>query len=152
MVKIEPGKVSVRLLRSEDFGDIVEIDRMVTGASRPRYYERRMRTVMDDSSQIVSSLVAEVDGKVVGFLMAQVLDGEFGTPETMAIVDTLGVSPEMQRLGIARTLFDEFCTNMRAIGVQRVRTLEDWNSLDLIRFFHCMGFTPVPVLDLEREL
>jgi N-acetylglutamate synthase-like GNAT family acetyltransferase len=152
MAKIEPGKVTVRVLRSEDFNDIVEIDRLVSGNARPLYYERKMRSVMDDSTQIVSSLAAEVDGKVVGFLTAQVFDGEFGSSETLAIIDTLGVSPEMQRLGVARMLFDEFSTNMRAIGVDRVRTLVDWNSVDLIRFFHSMGFGPVPTLNLERKL
>lgn len=152
MARIEPGKVTVRLLRSEDFNDIVELDRMITGTTRSLYYERKMRAVLDDSTHAVSSLAAEVDGKLVGFLMAHVHDGEFGVPETLAILDTVGVNPEMQRLGVARILFDEFCTNMRAIGVGRLRTLVDWNSLDLIRFFHSMGFAPVPVLSLERKL
>jgi predicted N-acetyltransferase YhbS len=152
MPRIEPGEVKIRVLQSEDFNDIVEIDRMVTRKARRVYYERKLRSVMDDSTQIASSLVAEVDGKVVGFLMAQVKDGEFGLKESMALVETLGVNPEMHRLGIARMLFEEFATNMRAIGVGRISTLVGWNAMDLLGFFHAMGFAPAPVLTLEREL
>jgi ribosomal protein S18 acetylase RimI-like enzyme len=152
MPKVAHAEVEIRVLRTDDFPSIMEIDTQVRGRPRPEYYERKMRTLMDGSGGIVSSLAAEVDGKVVGFLMGQVFDGEFGIPETAALIDTVGVNPELQRSGIARLLFEEFCTNMKAIGVTRIRTLVDWNAWDLITFFDSMGFEPLPVLNLELEL
>jgi ribosomal protein S18 acetylase RimI-like enzyme len=152
MQKINPADVTIRVLRGEDFSAIVEIDALVRGRPRPEYYERKMRNLMDGSSQIVSSLAAEVDGKVIGFLMGQVYDGEFGIPDTTAVVDTIGVLPALQRSGVARMLFEEFVTSMKAIGVTGLRTLVDWNAWDLITFFDSMGFTPIPMLNLEREL
>lgn len=152
MPKVAHAEVEIRVLRTDDFPSIMEIDTLVRSRPRPEYYERKMRTLMDGSGGIVSSLAAEVDGKVVGFLMGQVFDGEFGIPGTAALIDTVGVNPELQRSGIARLLFEEFCTNMKAIGVTRIRTLVDWNAWDLITFFDSLGFEPVPVLNLELEL
>jgi ribosomal protein S18 acetylase RimI-like enzyme len=152
MKQIDPSDVTVRVLRGDDYPAIVEIDARVGGKPRPEYYERKMRSLMDGTSQIVSSLAAEHGGVVVGFLMGQVCDGEFGAPESMALVDTIGVDPDYQRAGVARIMFEEFMTSMKAIGVTSVRTLVHWNSWDLIKFFDSMGFTPEPVLNLERKL
>jgi ribosomal protein S18 acetylase RimI-like enzyme len=144
--------VSLRALRGDDFACIVEIDARVRGGPRPQYYERRMRSVMDPGTQIVSSLVAELDGRVVGFLIGQVCDGEFGMRDTTAVVDTIGVDPAHQRKGIGRMLLEEFLANMRAIGVGSMRTIVDWKDWDLVRFFGSMGFEPAAVLNLERRI
>jgi len=152
MPRIEPSDVTIRVLGTEDFAAIVEIDRLVLGRARPEYYERKMRHVIEGPDHIVSSLAAEVDGKLVGFLMGQVTDGEFGTLDTTAILDTIGIHPDYQRRGVARLLFDEYTRNMKAIGVGSIRTFIDWNAWDLIRFFDSLGFGPVATLNLERRL
>lgn len=152
MVKINPDEVKIRVMRNEDFNDIVEIDSIVGGRSRPEYYERKLRRFMDSSDKIVSSLVAEYKGKVVGFLMGEVFYGEFGIPESQATIDTIGVHPKMQRSGIAKMLLTEFITNMKAVGVNSIRTLVNWNDFDLVGFFSSAGFKPTPVLNLEYKI
>jgi len=152
MPNVSPDEVRVRLLRSEDFNAIVEIDSLVGGKSRPQYYERKLRRLTDSSEQIVSSLVAEIDGRVVGFLMGEVFYGEFGIPESQATIDTIGVHPKMQRSGIARRLIEEFVTNMKAIGVTSIRTLVSWNDFKLVGFFSSLEFEPTPVLNLELKI
>jgi ribosomal protein S18 acetylase RimI-like enzyme len=144
--------VTIRTMRAEDFTAIIEISARVDRKPRPEYFERKMHTVVDGSRQIVSSLVAEVDGRVVGFLMGQVYDGEFGVPESTAVVDTIGVLPSHHRSGIARRLFEEFAVNMKAVGVTSLRTLVDWNATDLVSFFDAVGLVPIPMLYLERKL
>jgi N-acetylglutamate synthase-like GNAT family acetyltransferase len=152
MPKVSPDDVKVRVLRSEDFNSIVEIDNMVGGKSRPQYYERKLRRLTDSSEQIVSSLVAEIDGVVVGFLMGEVFYGEYGIPESQANIDTIGVHPKMQRSGVARRLLEEFVMNMKAIGVTSIRTLVNWNDFNLVGFFSSMEFEPTPVLNLELKI
>ncbi|MBU1495035.1 MAG: GNAT family N-acetyltransferase [Pseudomonadota bacterium] len=152
MSKINPEDVSIRMLRNDDFSAIVEIDSMVGKKTRPQYYERKLRRLTDSSEQIVSSLVAEHGGRVVGFLMGEVYHGEFGIPESQAAIDTIGVDPRAQRSGIAEMLFEEFVTNMKAIGVTSIRTLINWNDFSLAGFFNKVGFSPTPVLNLELKI
>jgi len=152
MAKVNTEDVKIRVLRNDDFSAIVEIDSMVGEKSRPRYYERRLRRLTDSSEQIVSSLVAEYEGKVVGFLMGEVFYGEFGIPESQATIDTIGVDPKMQRGGVARLLLEDFTTNMKAIGVTSIRTLVSWNDFNIVGFFSSMKFSPTPVLNLELKI
>ena len=84
--------------------------------------------------------------------MGQVYLGEFGIPESVATVDTVGIHPSRQGLGIARILMEEFLAHAGKAGVERVRTLVDWNQGDLLDFFRAMGFAPATSLVLERTV
>jgi ribosomal protein S18 acetylase RimI-like enzyme len=72
-----------------------------------------MALALDETRQLVTSLVIEVDGKVAGFMMGVVYLGEFGVPETTATVDTLGVDPVYQGPGVGTTLFEEYASHLR---------------------------------------
>ena len=78
MPKIDPSKLSIRVMRREDVDAIVEIDEKVLGARRPDYYDRKCDAALDASNQMVTSLVAVYDKKVIGFVMGNVYLGEFG--------------------------------------------------------------------------
>jgi ribosomal protein S18 acetylase RimI-like enzyme len=142
----------VRPMRKEDFEAVVEIDARVFNERRPEYYERKMAQALDESRQLVTSLVLEVKGRVVGFIMGEVYLGEFGVPETTATVDTLGLDPEYQGYGIGKILFGEFVTHLRELGIQVLSTQVRWNDWDLLGFFEKMGFTPAKVVHLEMAL
>ncbi len=94
MVKIEQDKLEIRLMRESDLQAIIEIDERVTSNKRPEYYERKVASMLDKKASIASSLVAEYDGQVVGFVMGNIYIGEFGIPQTTAALDTIGIDPE----------------------------------------------------------
>ncbi|GAB4287328.1 MAG: hypothetical protein Kow0092_40370 [Deferrisomatales bacterium] len=141
--------VTIRLLRAQDIDAIVAIDEKITGTARPEYYRHRLDVANRHEGQINASLVAEIEGRVVGFLMGALFFGEFGIPESSALVDTLGVDPAFQDRGVGGALFDQFRTNMRAAQVDRIYTLVDWNDFGLLKFFGNMGFGPSQRLSLE---
>jgi len=89
------------------------------------------------SSEI--SLVAEVEGQVVGFILGDVSGWEFGVPETIGWMDTIGVDPAYQKRGIATVLARELIKNLKAIGVKTIYTLVGWDNWDLLQFFSCHG-------------
>ena len=66
---------------------------------------------------------------------------EFGIPDTVGWVSTIGVDPAYQHRGVARKLSQEFIKSLKAIGVDVVYTLVNWNDWDLLKFFRAMGFT-----------
>jgi predicted N-acetyltransferase YhbS len=152
MAQIAPQDINVRVIRQGDFEALVDIDAQVFGARRPEYYERKIHTALNKTGRVVTSLVAEVGGRIVGFIMGEVFLGEFGIPESTATIDTLGVHPEFQRRGIAGKLMQEFLGNLKAADVKTVQTRINWNDWGLLRFFERMGFSPAKVINLELKL
>src|SRR3981081_1897029 len=79
---------------------ICRIDERITGRYRPDVWEDRVVYFIrrdPDSSQ-----VAEVDGKVVGFMLGEVRGGEFGMEEPTGWLEFFGVAPPAARRGLGR--------------------------------------------------
>jgi ribosomal protein S18 acetylase RimI-like enzyme len=142
--------VKIRGLKREDLDAIVEIDQKVLGENRRNYWERKLALMGDKSSQI--SLVAEVEGKVGAFILGDVSGWEFGVPETIGWIDTIGVEPGYQKKGLATALAHELINNLKAMGVRTIYTLVSWNDWDLLQFFHAMGFTRGDMINLELKI
>lgn len=142
----------MRVMKSSDLDAIVRIDEQTSRQNRREYYERKLAALLDPRHTINSSLVAEVDGKVVGFIMGDIYFGEFGIPETSATIDTLGVEPKIQHHGIASDLMDQFIMNMKAAGVNKIYTLVNWDDFALERFFSRHRFVPSKRINLELTL
>jgi predicted N-acetyltransferase YhbS len=142
--------VRIRGLRKEDLDAIAEIDQKVLGENRRNYWERKLELMDNKSSQV--SLVAEVGGKVVAFILGDVSGWEFGVPETIGWIDTIGVEPDYQKKGLATALAHELVNNLRAMGVKTIYTLVSWNDWDLLQFFHAMGFTRGDMINLELKI
>ncbi len=142
--------VKIRALKKEDLEAIVTIDAKVLGENRKSYWERKLEGMSAQSSQI--SLVAEVEGEVAGFILGDVSGWEFGVPETIGWIDTIGVDPVYQKKGIATALAYELIKNLKTMGVKTIYTLVSWNDWTLLQFFHAMGFTRGDMINLELRL
>ncbi len=143
-------KVNVRMIRKNDLDGIVAIDKIITGQDRREYYQRKLGHALD--KDVNASVVAEVDGKLVGFMMGDVFFGEYGIPDATATIDTLGVHPEFQKHGVASELMDQFLMNMKAANVKKIYTLVNWNDFALEGFFSRHKFQPSKRLSLELQL
>ena len=153
MAKLAAEDVEIRVMRESDLTPVTDIDYKVFGKRRPEYYERKIGEVLDqESGRLVTSLVAEVGGKVAGFVMGSVYLGEFGIPESIAYIDTIGVDPDFQRQGIAGYLLDEFKTTVQKAGATKVHTLVNWADIDLLGFFANRGFGASNTLNLKLDL
>ncbi len=142
--------VKIRILKREDLDAIVEIDEKILGESRKNYWERKLELMNNKASQI--SLVAEVEGKVVGFILGDISGWEFGVPDTIGWIDTIGVEPVYQKKGLATALAHELIEKLKTIGVKTIYTLVSWNDWDLLQFFHAMGFTRGDMINLELKI
>jgi ribosomal protein S18 acetylase RimI-like enzyme len=142
----------MRVMRHADLDAIVAIDEKVSGQNRRDYYERKAATLLDKRHTINSSLVAEIDGRVVGFMMGDIYFGEFGIPDTSATIEALGVDPALQNRGIASELLDQFIMNTKAAGVDRIYTLVNWDDFALEHFFAAHKFVPSRLINLELVL
>ena len=142
--------VIIRTLKKDDLDAIVGIDEKVLGENRKNYWERKLELMNHQSTQV--SLVAELEGKVVGFILGDISGWEFGVPETIGWIDTIGVDPVYQKRGLATALAHELIKNLKAFGVKTIYTLVSWNDWDLLQFFHAMGFTRGDMINLELKI
>ncbi|MGQ9646294.1 MAG: GNAT family N-acetyltransferase [Thermodesulfobacteriota bacterium] len=132
-------RLSIRPLTPGDLDAIVEIDRKVLGKPRQDFWKKRMEFI-SVAQYPRSCLVAELEGKVIGFILGEVSGWEFGVPDTIGWISTIGVDPAYQHQGVARRLGKEFIKSVKAVGVSVVYTLVNWSDWDLLKFFRAMGF------------
>ena len=67
--------VKIRALAYGDLDAIVEIDKAILGKERPEYWS--MKIELSENRSPLASLVAELDGKVVGFIIADASGWEY---------------------------------------------------------------------------
>lgn len=142
----------MRVLKQADLDDIVDIDEAASKQSRREYYERKIASILNKKTNINCSIVCEVDGKVVGFVMGYLFFGEFGISDGTATIDALGVHPTFRNYGVASEMLDQFMMNMKAAGVKKIYTLVNWDDFALEKFFSRQKFIPSKRINLELEL
>ena len=140
----------IRTLSELDIGGIVRIDERITGIYRPEVWEQRVGYYLrrdPDSSQ-----VAEVDGKVVGFMLGDVRAGEFGLEEPSGWIERFGIDPDHRGQDLGRRMFEAMVAHFRAGGARSVRTLVDRGDTGLTGFLSALGLKPSPMQALEMRL
>lgn len=147
----ETDQVVVRQLRPSDLEAVIALDAKNTGRRRDEYFKLKLAQALNDTG-IQVSLAAEVDGRLVGFLLSRVYYGEFGAPEPVAVLDTLDVQPELRSQGVGRALLRQLRDNLLGLGVATLRTEVGWEDRDLVAFFQHVGFQPAPRLCLDLDL
>lgn len=155
--------LKIRALTENDLDAVVEIDKKILGKSRRGYWRRKIGYA---DIYPRPALAAEIKGKVVGFILGYVSGWEFGVPDTVGWIDTMGVDPEYQNRGIGETLFSKLIESFKRTGkeakpeaketpiegVNVVYTLVRWNDWNLLRFFEKMGFKKGEMTSLELKI
>ena len=145
-----PGSPVIRPMRPSDLDQIVEIDLKVLGKPRREYWELKLDLVQNRSQ--FSALVAELDGKVIGFIIGGASRWEYGVPENIGWIDTIGVDPAQQREGVAKLLFAEMTNNLKQVGVDSIHTFVKRLDWKLLKFFERIGFHKGDMVNLELDL
>jgi len=140
----------IRNLTRDDLDAIVQIDRKVLGENRKGYWDRKLAFLNSRSPQV--SLVAEAEGRVVGFILGDVSGWEFGVPATVGWIDAIGVDPPHQKQGWATALIREMIRRFQTLGVKTVYTLVSWDDWDLLQLFHRIGFSRGDMINLELKI
>jgi len=144
------GAPKVRKMTSKDLDAIVAIDTQILGKSRWDYWLMKMS--LAEQRLPMASLVAEADGKVVGFILGDASGYEYDVPENIGWIDTIGVDPAYQKQGIARMLMNEMIVNLKKVGVDTVYTMVNWRDWNLLKFFDAFGYKKGPLINLELKI
>ena len=142
--------VVIRPMTELDIEGITRIDERITKQYRPDVWERRVGYYLRRDAD--SSQVAEVAGKVAGFMMGEVRGGEFGLDEPTGWIEFFGVDPDVRGRDLGRKLIDALLAHFRAQGAHIARTMVATRDEDIAGFLKAMHFTPAPLTALEKRL
>ena len=141
----------VRALESSDLAAVLAIDEKLTGQTRKDYWRTRFDIAALRPPWMSS--VAELDGRVVGFLLGWVGESEFGLAGPTGWIDLIGVDPAYRARGVGRALVERFVDGGQQLrAIRTVATLIDLGQADVREFFVGQGFGHGPLVHLERRL
>lgn len=149
--RLAPGQIPCRTLAADDLPALIRIGNHNTGRDVSAYYQRRVAELLNESGVRVS-LVAELEGRVVGFIMARVDFGEFGRTEPAAVMDTIGVDPVCAQRGVGTALVEQLLDKLAVLKVKQVHTEVGWDQFDLLAFLQQRGFHPGQRLCFSRAV
>ena len=141
--------ILIRKLNSEDAEEISKI-----------YISITKTTNVDDFRKIVAkqarrdedaSFVAELNGKVVGYLISYTLIGGFGIANS-AWVANIGVNPKFMGQGIGEKMAEEIFKYYENKGIKDIYTSVRWDSTDLLSFFKNLGFDRSNFINLKKNI
>ena len=144
-------EIHVRSLEKRDLPAIVSMEERQTGIARPEYWEKRIE-ISEAIRPHWASLVAEIDNRVVGFVLGRSGEFEFGLPGTIAWIEIIGVDPAYRGQGIAQQLVGQFAESAEDHGIKTIFTLISNGQDEMQQFFSKQGFVHGKMLHYQKEL
>lgn len=141
---------SIRPLTELDIQEITQIDEKIQGEYRPQAWETKILYYIrrdPDASQ-----VAEVDGKVVGFMLGEIRSGEFGLEKPVGWIEVLGIDPAHQGQSLGRQMAEKMLAHFTAQGATLVKTLVPEGMESIGDFFRKIGFERSTIQPLEKRI
>jgi ribosomal protein S18 acetylase RimI-like enzyme len=138
----------IRRIKTEDTDDISRIQGFITKEPSKVDFRRiigQLRRAED------ASFVAEVEGKVVGYMISYLVYGGYGL-EKSAWIAMLGVDPRFMGQGVGKRLAEEILRVYQEQGIRDVFTSVRWDSVDLLSFFKTLGFDRSSFINLRKKL
>jgi ribosomal protein S18 acetylase RimI-like enzyme len=139
----------IRELKASDADEITEIFKEIT--QKPVSPDFKKLIEQHAAHEEDACLVAEYEGKVVGFLISYILTMGFGIDKS-AWIATLGVSPKYMGEGIGAKMAEEIFNYYKGKGITTVYTSVRWDSPDLLSFFKTLGFDRSNFINLRKPL
>lgn len=98
-----------------------------------------------------ASLVAELNKKVVGYMISTTLYAGFGIRKSAWIM-AIGVHPDYMGQGIGLALANRVCDIYRDKQVESIYSSVMWDSIDVLSFFKKLGFKRSEFINLKKDL
>lgn len=139
--------LSVRALAPTDLEAVVEIDTAIEGRSRSAYVQRRLAAAVREPTLHAQFAVRD-DTRLIGYILARVLQGEFGRDQPTLRLEMVGVRPQQRGHGAGRMLFAALKDWAQRHHIVELRTAARWNDTAMVHWLDVMGFGLAPALIL----
>lgn len=131
--------VSLRRTKAEDMEAVVALDATILDRPRQFYFQRRLNAALAQTGLHIQ-FSAEKGGRLVGFIKARKLLGEFGRAEPALRLEAMAVAPSEQGQGIGSALLARLESEAQRMGVAAIRTTASWRDHAIMQFFDRAGF------------
>jgi GNAT superfamily N-acetyltransferase len=131
---------ALRRLAREDLDAVVAIDALAEGRSRRPYFERRLAAALREPAWHVQFACTGDDG-LAGYVLARVLQGEFGSAQRALLVEAIGARHDVKGAGVGRRLLEALASDARRLGATELRTQAAWNDHPMLRWLDENGFS-----------
>ncbi|MBB4199261.1 GNAT family N-acetyltransferase [Rhodoblastus sphagnicola] len=143
--------IKIRSAAFEDVPFIVMLDERATGHSKCCYWRELFAHFAQTPGEGRAFLVAEQQGRLVGFIAGEIRAFEFGA-ERCGWVFALNVDQDIRVNNVGTRLFEALCERFSSAGVEKVRTMVDRDNDLVLAFFRSLGMMTGPLIQLEKEL
>ncbi len=141
--------ILIRKLNREDAEEVSKIYLSITKTTSVGDFKKNVAKQAQRDED--ASFLAEMNGKVVGYLISYTLTGGFGIAKS-AWVANLGVNPKFMGQGIGEKMAVEIFKYYRNKGIKDIYTSVRWDSTDLLSFFKTLGFDRSDFINLKKNL
>jgi ribosomal protein S18 acetylase RimI-like enzyme len=145
-----PDAAARRLART-DLDAVVGIDALLEGQTRRTYFERRLACALREPEMHLQFAIDDGSG-LAGYILARVLEGEFGRASPGVRLEAIGVRPDAKGRHFGRRLLDGLAEEAKRRGIGDLRTQARWNDHAMLRWLDDHGFTLAPNHVVERAL
>ena len=139
----------IRNLKIGDSEDISRIQESITKELGTIDYHSVVKEEVKKDNSV--NVVAEVDGKVVGFIITYILHGGFGL-EKSAWIGLFGVEPKYMGSGIGKRMAKDVFDELKKKNIKNIFTSVKWDSVDLLSFFKSLGFDRCEFINLKKTI
>ena len=139
----------IRNLKIGDSQDISRIQESITKEPSTIDYHKVVQEEVKKDNSV--NVVAELDGKVVGFIITYILHGGFGL-EKSAWIGLFGVEPKYMGSGIGKRMAKEVFDELTKMNIKNIFTSVKWDSVDLLSFFKSLGFDRCNFINLKKVI
>ena len=143
------AKILIRKMRKDDADEVSRIDAAITKSPSRIDFKPIVAEAAKRNSN--ASLVAEIRGEVVGFMISIITAGIFGT-EKVAWISMFGVDPKYMGQEIGKSLAKGIFDYYKEKSVKKIYTSVRWDSTDLLSFFKAVGFERSNFINLRKDL
>jgi N-acetylglutamate synthase-like GNAT family acetyltransferase len=141
-------KILIRRMKKTDAEAIGKIDAAIE--KRPALLDFKQIVAEEVKRKVDSSYVAEIKGRVVGFMISYITYGNFGA-DRCAWIARFGVDPKWMGQGIGKRLAEEIFKVYKEMGITEVFTSVRWDATDILSFFKTLGFERSNFINLWKN-
>jgi len=142
-------KLRLRRLEARDVTEISQILKAITEKQGTKDYQRAVEEEVKRDDRV--SFVAELNGRVVGFIITYILYGAFGV-EKSAWIGLFGVDPKYMGRGVGERMAHQVFDSLKEMGIKNIFSSVGWDSTDLLSFFKSLGFDRSSFINLEKTV
>ena len=142
-------EIHIRPMTFDDIGQIEDIQRQILRKDVSSTWIESVKHHIAKEDDL--SLVAEVDDKIVGFIIGDIKSGHFGL-EKSGWIEMVGVLPRLMGQGIGKGLAGKLFDLFKKNGITDIYTAVRWDAGDMLAFFKSLGFDRSNFINLRKKL